>query len=187
MSKYLLPVASAVCLALLSQSALAAGFTLSSKELGAGRFANTQLLSESYGFGCAGENKSPSFTWSGAPAGTKSFALQIYDRDAPTGLGWVHWQVVNIPADAKSIPSDIAKDNTGLPAGTIQTRTDFGVPGYGGPCPPQGQTHRYVVTLTALKVDKVPNITADSTPAMVGFMTRANALGEAKIRITQVR
>ncbi|WP_289366704.1 YbhB/YbcL family Raf kinase inhibitor-like protein [Pantoea stewartii] len=187
MSKFLLPVAGTLCLAMLSQSALAAGFTLTSKELGAGRFSNSQLLSEPYGFGCAGENKSPSFTWSGAPAGTKSFALQIYDRDAPTGLGWVHWQVVNIPADAKSLPADVAKDNSGLPEGAIQTRTDFGVPGYGGPCPPKGQTHRYVVTLTALKVDKLPNITADSTPAMVGFMTKANALGEAKIRITQGR
>jgi len=187
MSKLLLPLAGALCLAAIGQSALAAGFTLSSKELSAGRFNDKQMLSQPYGFGCSGENVSPSLSWTGAPAGTKSFALQIYDRDAPTGLGWVHWQVVNISADTKSIPSGIAKNNSGLPAGAIQTRTDFGGAGYGGPCPPQGQTHRYEVTLTALKVDKLANITADSMPAMVGFMTKANAIGEAKIYVTQGR
>lgn len=187
MSKFSPSLTCAICLAMLSQSAVATEFSLSSKELNAGHFTNSQLLSQPYGFGCSGTNNSPSFTWSGAPAGTKSFALQIYDRDAPTGLGWVHWQVVNIPADAKSIPSGIASNNRGLPAGAIQTRTDFGVPGYGGPCPPEGQTHRYEVTLTALKVDKLPGVTADSTPAMVGFMTKANALAEAKMSITQGR
>lgn len=187
MSRFILPVAGALCLAMVSQAAFAAKFTLTSDELRSGKFSQTQLLSEPYGFGCSGSNKSPSFSWSGAPAGTKSFALQIYDRDAPTGLGWVHWQVVNIPASANAIPANIASDNKGLPPGAIQSRTDFGVPGYGGPCPPQGQTHRYEITLTALKVEKLPGITAESTPALVGFMTKANALGEAKIVITQGR
>jgi len=187
MSRFFLPVASALCFAVATQAGLAADLTLSSSELSNGRFASNQLLSEPYGFGCSGANHSPSFTWSDAPAGTKSFALQIYDRDAPTGLGWVHWQVVNIPANVTSIPANVSPDNSGLPAGAIQTRTDFGIPGYGGPCPPEGKTHRYEITLTALKVDKLPNVTADSTPAMVGFMTKANALGEAKILITQGR
>ena len=187
MSRFTLSTASAIFLAIASQSVLAAGFTLTSKELDAGRFTNNQLLSKSYGFGCSGANHSPSFSWSGAPAGTKSFTLQIYDRDAPTGLGWVHWQVVNIPADTKFIPANVAPNNSGLPAGAIQTRTDFGVPGYGGPCPPEGQTHRFEVTLTALKVNKLPYVTTDATPAMVGFMTKANTLGEAKIQITQGR
>ncbi|UPT56624.1 YbhB/YbcL family Raf kinase inhibitor-like protein [Dickeya zeae] len=187
MSKFTLPAAGVLCLAMASPLALAAGFTLTSSELSSGHFSTSQLLSESYGFGCSGANKSPSFSWSGAPAGTKSFVLQIYDRDAPTGLGWVHWQVVNIPAGVSSLPANVTADNKGLPAGAMQTRTDFGVPGYGGACPPKGETHRYDITLTALKVDKLPGVTADSTPALVGFMTKANALGEAKIRIVQGR
>ncbi|WP_082047494.1 YbhB/YbcL family Raf kinase inhibitor-like protein [Kosakonia radicincitans] len=74
----------------------------------------SQRLSEPYGFGCSGSNSSPSFRWSGAPADTKSFVLQIYDRDAPTGPGWVHWQVVNIPASANSVPANIAPDKDGV-------------------------------------------------------------------------
>ncbi|RPD95915.1 YbhB/YbcL family Raf kinase inhibitor-like protein [Candidatus Pantoea deserta] len=187
MTNRFITAAGLLCLAFATQPVVAAGFTLSSHELTNGNFPNAQLLSQPYGFGCSGENHSPSFNWSGAPDGTKSFALQIYDRDAPTGLGWVHWQVVNIPASATSLPAGLAANSKGAPSGTLQTRTDFGVPGYGGPCPPEGQTHHYVVTLTALKVATLPGVTADATPALVGFMTKANSLGEATIHITQGR
>ncbi|WP_416414156.1 YbhB/YbcL family Raf kinase inhibitor-like protein [Pantoea sp. App145] len=162
-------------------------FTLTSPQVKQGHFASDQLLSAAYGFGCQGNNHSPVLNWQGAPAGTRSFALQIYDRDAPTGMGWVHWQVVNIPGNATSLAGGIATNNQGLPGSAIQTRTDFGMPGYGGPCPPLGTRHRYVITLTALKTDKLPNVNADSTPALVGYMTHALSLGSARLEITQSR
>ncbi|MBH3175051.1 YbhB/YbcL family Raf kinase inhibitor-like protein [Serratia ureilytica] len=169
-------------------SAMAEGtFILSSPQVNDGNFTQNQLLSNDYGFGCSGNNRSPALRWQGAPAGTRSFALQIYDRDAPTGLGWVHWQVVNIPADIAALPAGIGAHNEGLPGNAIQTRTDFGVPGYGGPCPPVGSTHRYVITLTALKTDRLPAITPDATPALVGYMTQSNALASAQLEVRQSR
>ena len=88
-------------------------------------------------FGCEGKNVSPALSWSGAPKGTKSFAVSIYDPDAPTGSGFWHWVVVNIPADATSLAKGAGDPKAAaLPVGALQTRTDFGVPGYGGPCPP---------------------------------------------------
>src|SRR6266567_4119947 len=107
------------------------------------------------GFGCSGQNISPALKWSGAPADTKSFALLVHDPDAPTGgSGWWHWVVYNIPADAKSLPAGAGKaDGKALPKGAVQGNTDFGSPGYGGPCPPQGSgNHHYNFTLYALKV-----------------------------------
>lgn len=162
-------------------------FTLSSPQITQSHFAQDQLSSAAYGFGCKGNNRSPKLMWSNPPAGTQSYALQVYDRDAPTGLGWVHWQVVNIPASSLSLVGGITPDNKGLTGSAIQTRTDFGVPGYAGACPPAGQTHHYIITLTALKVAKLANITADSTPAMVGYNVNANALGTAHIDVYQSR
>jgi len=132
------------------------------------------------GFGCTGANVSPSLAWSGAPAGTKSFALTMYDPDAPTGSGWWHWVVYNIPAKAKAIAAGAgdAKKNA-LPAGSAQGNTDFGTPGYGGPCPPAGdKPHRYIFTLYALKVEKL-DIPAGATAAFVGFNINGNKLGSA--------
>lgn len=161
-------------------------FTLQVEHGKNGGFTKEQTLSAPYGFGCSGGNISPAISWKNAPKGTKSFVLNIHDKDAPTGLGWVHWVVVNIPADATSIPAGVDKQNKNLPMGALQTRTDFGEPGYGGACPPEGRTHNYEFTLTALKVDKLP-LTADATPALVGFMAKANALAEAKVVITHQR
>jgi len=169
-------------------AAQAAEFKITSPDVVDGKFKNEQLLSEPYGFGCSGGNVSPAFAWSGTPEGTKSFVLTIHDKDAPTGIGWMHWVVANIPATATEIPGGISPDGAKLPAGAQQTRTDFGVPGYGGPCPPEGSTHRYDITLTALKVEKLPDfVTQDSTPAMVGFFAKANSLGEATLTVTQGR
>lgn len=187
MKKYLVGWVFASALVGTANSSLADTFTLHSPELAKGKFAEANLLSEPYGFGCKGGNLSPSFTWSGVPAGTKSFVLSIHDRDAPTGIGWMHWVVVNIPATAKSLPAAVDAKGAQLPAGALQTRTDFGVPGYGGPCPPQGSTHTYDITLTAIKEATLPMVDANSTPAMVGFFAKANALGEAKLTITQGR
>ncbi|MCK6423247.1 MAG: YbhB/YbcL family Raf kinase inhibitor-like protein [Aquabacterium sp.] len=135
------------------------------------------------GFGCEGRNLSPALKWSGAPQGTKSFALTVYDPDAPTGSGWWHWVVYNLPADVSELPEGAgAPDGKGLPAGTAQGRTDFGAPGFGGACPPKGdKPHRYIFTLYALKTDKL-ELPADATAALVGFMIHANQLGKTSFQ-----
>jgi Raf kinase inhibitor-like YbhB/YbcL family protein len=152
----------------------AAGFTLSSPDLKGGTFANAQLFN---GFGCTGGNTSPHIVWKGAPAGTKSFVLMVHDPDAPTGSGWWHWVVANIPGTATEIPAGASK-SAKMPAGSIETRNDMGQPGYMGPCPPPGPAHRYVFTLYALKLDKI-DVTADASGAYVGFNAKGNALASA--------
>jgi len=133
------------------------------------------------GFGCKGQNISPQLSWTKPPKGTKSFVVTTYDPDAPTGSGWWHWVVWNIPASVTSLPAGAGKaDGAALPAGAVQGKTDFGTPGYGGPCPPPGKPHHYIFTVTALKVDKL-DAPADATAALVGFMTNANSLGKASI------
>ena len=141
-----------------------------------------QVLSEAYGFGCAGENLSPQLTWTGAPAGTQSFAVTCFDPDAPTGSGFWHWVLVNIPPDITSLPEGAG--NPGLakaPAGALETRTDFGQPGYGGPCSPPGSNfHRYVFAVHALNVAQLP-VTADTPAALVGFMLGMHRLAKGEL------
>jgi len=140
------------------------------------------ILSADYGFGCGGSNKSPHLKWEGAPAGTKSFALMCFDPDAPTGSGFWHWVVVNIPPDVTELPLDAGNPASGkLPASAMQVRTDFGKPGYGGPCPPQGDhPHRYLFTVHAVSMDKLP-VTADTSAAVVGFYLNFNTLEKASL------
>jgi hypothetical protein len=140
------------------------------------------ILSESYGFGCAGGNKSPHLQWSGAPDGTRSFALTCYDPDAPTGSGFWHWLVVNIPPEVTELKLDAGDPATGLvPDEALQTRTDFGAAGYGGPCPPEGDhPHRYIFTLFAVKEASLP-VNAETMPAVVGFMLNFNTLEKATL------
>lgn len=133
-------------------------------------------------FGCTGKNLSPALKWSGAPADTKSFALLCHDPDAPTGgAGWWHWLVLNIPADTTELPLDAGNaDGTRLPVGAIQISTDFGSPGYGGPCPPPGdKPHRYVFTLYALKTDKLD--ASGGTASLAGYMVNGHAIGKATL------
>ena len=135
------------------------------------------------GFGCTGKNISPALKWSGAPQGTKSFALLVHDPDAPTGgAGWWHWVVTNIPADTAELPKGAGKaDGSALPKGALQTNTDFGGPGWGGPCPPVGsKPHRYNFTLHALKVEKL-ELPQGATAALAGFMINANSIGRATL------
>lgn len=140
------------------------------------------VLSASYGFGCSGGNQSPHMAWSDAPAGTKSFALTCFDPDAPTGSGFWHWVLVNIPPDASELPLDAGNPSAGLlPSGALEVRTDFGTPGYGGPCSPEGShPHRYLFTLFAVGVDKLP-VTADTSAAVVGFQLHFNTLAQATL------
>ncbi len=163
-------------LAASSTLAMANGFTLSSPEIHG-------TISQSFeynGFGCSGLNKSPALKWSGAPKDTRSYAVTMYDPDAPTGSGWWHWQVINIPAAVTELAADSgALHSTLLPAGAIQGRSDFGSAAWGGVCPPQGdKPHRYIFTVYALKTDKL-EIPADATAALTGYMIHANMLGKA--------
>ena len=159
-------------------SAGAAGaMTLTSSEIKAGgKIGDEQVFNR---FGCSGQNVSPSLAWSGAPKGTKSFAVSMYDPDAPTGSGWWHWWVVNIPADVTSLPKG-AGGGTGLPAGAMQGKTDFGANAYGGPCPPPGKPHRYVITVFALGVDKL-DVDQNASSAAIGFNANAHALAKATL------
>ena len=131
------------------------------------------------GFGCSGKNISPALTWSGAPAGAKSFALTLYDPDAPTGSGWWHWVVYNIPGSVTQLPQGSGNAGSKLPAGAAHGLNDYGVAGYGGPAPPAAdQPHRYVFTLYALKTDHI-DVPPGSSTALIGFMLNANKLATA--------
>lgn len=130
------------------------------------------------GFGCTGDNVSPHLAWSGAPQGTKSFVITMYDPDAPTGSGFWHWVVANVPASVSMIGGNASRTPR-MPASSIETRTDFGPPGYGGPCPPAGdQPHRYIFTIHALSVERI-DVNTDTSAALVGFMTNANRIASA--------
>ena len=133
-------------------------------------------------FGCTGKNISPALAWSGAPAGTMSFALLVHDPDAPTGgAGWWHWLAVNIPATATGLAKDAGKaDGSNLPAGAVHVNTDFGGPGWGGPCPPVGdKPHRYNFTLYALKTERLDM--SGVTASLAGYMVNGNAIGKATL------
>jgi Raf kinase inhibitor-like YbhB/YbcL family protein len=162
-----------------AQTGAMAKFTLSSSDFtDGGTIANAQVFN---GFDCKGGNVSPALKWSGAPAGTRSFALMVHDPDAPTGSGWWHWIVYNIPAGTTALPAgagDPAKPL--LPAGVVQGRTDYGTVGYGGPCPPPGKPHHYYFRLYALKVPKL-EVPADAGAALIGFNVRAQELGHAEL------
>jgi Raf kinase inhibitor-like YbhB/YbcL family protein len=156
--------------------------TLTSTDIKEGAtIADEQLLN---GFGCTGRNVSPQLSWSGAPAGTRSYAIQMFDPDAPTGSGFWHWVVFNIPPTTTSLPKgagDVKKKL--MPKGAIQSRTDLGTTGYGGPCPPAGdKPHRYQITVFAVDVDKLPFAkNSGSSGATVGFDLHFHTLAKATL------
>ncbi len=160
-------------------------FTVTSTNISpGGKIADAQVYNS---FGCKGGNVSPELSWSSAPAGTKSFAILMHDPDAPTGSGWWHWVVYNIPANVSSLPAGAGDPKKSLlPSGALQGRTDFGDPGYGGPCPPPGKPHRYYVRVYALKVEKL-EVPADATAAFVAFSVRMHALATAELMGTYGR
>lgn len=160
--------------------ASAADFEVTSPQLKDGVIANAQVFNS---FGCTGDNISPELRWSNAPEGTKSFAVTVYDPDAPTGSGWWHWVVFNIPADVNVLQAGAGTNKDLLPKGAIQSLTDFGVPGYGGPCPPVGdKPHRYIFTVYALSTTL--DLNENSMPALVGFSIMPNVLAKSTIELT---
>lgn len=172
----------AVSVAIMSVSAgsvgvRAADFTLSSPDI-----QEQQRLPESMvfkGFGCEGGNVSPALSWAGAPEGTKSFAITMYDPDAPTGSGWWHWVAFDIPASVTSL--DAGASRGAMPDGTIESRTDYGTYGFGGACPPVGdKDHHYILSVYALDVATL-GVDKDASAALVGFNIHAHTIGKASI------
>jgi Raf kinase inhibitor-like YbhB/YbcL family protein len=167
---------------LVGGAASAASLKLSSPDLTAGGTVKDEQVLNT--FGCTGQNISPALSWSGAPSGTKSFALTVYDPDAPTGSGWWHWVVFNIPANVTSLPKGAGDMKSKLmPKGAIQSRTDFGSDGYGGPCPPTGdKPHHYQIMVFAVDVDKLPDAKNDqASVALVGFDLHFHTLAKATL------
>jgi Raf kinase inhibitor-like YbhB/YbcL family protein len=186
-------------LANLPAMAQSGSFTLSSPDLADGTFADKFVLN---GFGCKGGNVSPTLVWSNVPSGTKSLALQIHDSDAPTGSGFWHWTVYNIPPTITALPQGAGNSPSTLPVpawGGANDYLDTGATGvngnYGGPCPPVGdKPHRYNFTLYALAVDdvqKAGGIPKTGTPALFSFVLNkglgANMLGKATFTATYGR
>jgi Raf kinase inhibitor-like YbhB/YbcL family protein len=133
-------------------------------------------------FGCKGGNVSPGLKWSGAPAAAKSFAVTIYDPDAPTGSGFWHWVVFNIPANVAELPKGAGDPKAGtMPSGAIQSRTDFGIQSYGGPCPPPGdKPHHYIITVFAVDIDHI-DADANAAAAVIGFNLHYHTLAKATL------
>ncbi|MEQ1635125.1 MAG: YbhB/YbcL family Raf kinase inhibitor-like protein [Methylococcales bacterium] len=159
-------------------------FELSSPDVAEGKSLNAAQVYK--GFGCDGGNLSPALAWKDAPAGVRSFAVTIYDPDAPTGSGWWHWLVYNIPASTSALPAGAAV-KTPLPRGARQGRNDFGEHNFGGACPPKNdKPHHYVFSVYALKVDKL-DVPKAASAALIGFMLNNNSLGTAKLTATYSR
>lgn len=160
--------------------ACAAEFQLTSADIGPDKpLAQDFVFS---GFGCTGGNQSPALRWSGAPAGTKSYAVALFDPDAMQGRGFWHWLMVNIPSNTTSLSRDAGKnDGSKLPAGAAQIRNGFRVVGYSGSCPPPAdEPHGYVMTVYALKVAAL-EVPADATSPMMLAMIEANSLAKASL------
>lgn len=144
-----------------------APFALKSTDLAEGEVIRDAQVYK--GMDCNGGNLSPELEWSNAPAGTKSFAVTLYDPDAPTGSGWWHWIMYNIPANVSRLPQGAGDPSKQWMPGVEMGTTDFGTRGYGGPCPPKGDPpHRYIFTVHALGVEKL-ELPENATAAAIGF------------------
>jgi Raf kinase inhibitor-like YbhB/YbcL family protein len=132
-------------------------------------------------FGYSAQNLSPVLEWKNVPKGTQSFAVTFFDQDAPTGSGFWHYVLFDIPAGVNKIELG-ALSSGKIPTGSVESITDAGKPGFFGPCPPEGREHTYVYTVHALKAEKL-GVPPSSTPAFVGFNLWANSLGKASFTI----
>ncbi len=167
-------------LLVLSTNVAAEGFYLSSTDI-QGQIGNDQVFNS---FGCSGKNISPQLSWKNAPKGTKSFAITVYDPDAPTGSGWWHWVVFNIDKSVDNIKtgaSSLSGDKSAMPADAIESFTSYSSKGFGGACPPKGdKPHRYIFTVYALDIEKIEQ-TADARPELIGFFVNSHAIAKASI------
>lgn len=176
----------AAALAAIAISAHAADFSLTSPSIQSTTpFPTSHVLN---GFGCEGGNRSPALLWHNVPPNAKSLAVTMYDPDAPTGSGWWHWVVYNIPVSANGLQDNAGSaDGKNLPLGSAQGRTDFGTAGYGGACPPAGdRPHRYVFTVHALDVERITP-PADASAAMVGYLIHSHRTAGATLQTTLAR
>nr|WSX52575.1 YbhB/YbcL family Raf kinase inhibitor-like protein [Streptomyces sp. NBC_00974] len=149
-------------------------FTVSSADLEPGAdLRDAQVLS--------GGNRSPQLRWEGFPEGTKSFAVTCFDPDAPTGSGFWHWVLFDLPVSVTELPAGAGSGKfEGLPAGAVHVRNDYGTRDFGGAAPPAGERHRYVFTVYAVDAEKLgPG--AEVSPAVVGFNLRFHTLGRAQL------
>jgi len=168
-------ILAAALIASTTAPALAEDFILTSPDIIEGGQLGSDFVFR--GFGCEGGNVAPTLAWSGAPEGTKSYAVTVYDPDAPTGSGWWHWFVFNIPADATGLtPGDVAG---------VQLTNDYGTEGFGGACPPPGEVHRYVFTVHALRTTLDIDDTVSN--ALAGFMVNAKSLASSTITAVYTR
>ncbi|NOU49223.1 YbhB/YbcL family Raf kinase inhibitor-like protein [Pseudoalteromonas sp. JBTF-M23] len=164
----------------LSNSAMASSLTLTSDDISNG--VHMSKLQEFNGFGCTGSDLSPNLKWTGAPKETQSFAITAYDPDAPTGSGWWHWQIVNIPATVTELATGAGgAQSKQIPPGSLQIQNDYGVAAFGGACPPVGHgVHRYQFTVHALSVEQL-SVTEQSSGALVGYMINAHTIESSTI------
>ena len=169
-----------------SASTFASTFVLTSQDIAQGEL--MPKAQEFVGFGCSGDDVSPHLKWSGAPEGTKSYAITAYDPDAPTGSGWWHWQVVNIPATVTEIAAGAGNTKKNMaPEGSVQIKNDYGSRGFGGACPPKGHgVHHYRFTVHALSVEAL-ELPEDASGALTGYMINANTIESSTIEALYIR
>ncbi|MFF2885983.1 YbhB/YbcL family Raf kinase inhibitor-like protein [Paenibacillus sp. NPDC057967] len=162
----------------------AASFHVKSSDISDNLVLSAPQLSGKFGVE-GGQDISPQLKWSGAPKGTKRYAVTVYDPDAPTGSGFWHWSVCNIPADVTQLPSGAgSEDGSCLPNGAIQLNNDASFAGYIGAAPPVGDgPHRYYFIVHALDVEDIGDQT-NSTPAFLGFQMLTHTLGRAVLIAT---
>jgi len=162
-------------LLVLTSNVMAEGFYLTSSDV-QGQISNDQVFN---GFGCSGKNISPQLSWKNAPTGTQSFAITVYDPDAPTGSGWWHWLVFNIPNSVDHLKTGAS--NKAMPSGAVESITSYGAKGFGGACPPKGdKAHRYIFTVYALNTKEIKQ-GVDATPALIGYFLNSHAISKASI------
>ena len=135
--------------------------------------------------GAGGEDRSPQLSWSGAPEGTRGYAVTVFDPDAPTASGFWHWAVANIPASVTELPGGAGdKDAPALPEGALQLRNDGGFAGYVGAAPPAGHgPHRYFVVVHAVETEQL-DVGPDASPAVLGFNLFFHTLARGTLVVT---